>query len=317
MEKEKIVMIERTIHFHELHVDFKEDYAPVNAINNEQFTGFFSLIANLAQTKDDLRYQRIGDSLIFVQDVLFDKKQPIITGKIRSVRMDVFPEIIDIKTDIAKGIEAKETEGIVETTHFIINYSKKIKRIALEHNQAGAKIADFIRYCEIVGMNKGALNTFDYIPIAASNELPKYKKRIANISGFVFKVHRDNIPAVAKLDGKVHTAIKQLKQHFSSEYIGITLTFDYKNAKVQDIHDSVNNIINTLIKEPKAGLKIEKIEARAQDAANNFKMYTFDLLIDKLESTIKVQKKQKFRTIVSVDIFDKMQTEAKEKFKNL
>jgi hypothetical protein len=316
MEKEKVVLIERTIHYHEIHIDFNPDFNPERAIDNDQFNGFFSVIAKLAQTKDDLRYQRINESLIFVQDVEFHKTEKIILGKLRAVRMDVFPEIMDIKTDIAKGIDAKETEGIVETTHFILNYSKKIKRIAIEHNQAGAKIAEFIRYCEIVGVNKGAINSIAYIPIAANNELPKFKKRIGKISNLYIRVHKDNIPVLRTMDKQIYTSILGLKDQYTTEYVGLNLSFDHKAIKKQDIKENIDNLLTSLIAQPKKGHQIEALEARAQDAENNYRMYTFDFLIDKLESKLKVQKKQKYRTIVSVDIFEKMKEESKEKFKN-
>lgn len=315
--EDKIVMFERTIHYHEIHADFLTTFKPANVTDNDQFKGLFSLIAHLAQTKDNLRYQRINESLIFMQDVEFHKTDKIIYGKLRSVRMDVFPEIMDIKTDIAKGIEAKETEGIVETTHFIINYSKKVKRIAIEHNQAGAKIVEFIRYCEIVGLTKGAIRSIAYIPIAAGKELVKFKERIGAVSNLLIRVHKDNIPVIAGMDKSLHSSIKLIKDQFTTEYVGLNLSFDTDDIKQQKIQTNINNLLTSLIVAPEKGRQIETLEARAQDAANNYRMFTFDFLIDKLESKLKVQKKQKYRTIVTADIFEKMVGEAKEKFKNL
>lgn len=316
MEIEKIVLIERTVHYHELHAEFQDGFKFGNAAGNEQFNDFFSLIAFLAKSKHELRYQRIGDSLVFVSDVTFHETDKIIYGKLRSIRTDVWPEIMDMETDIAKGIEGKETEGVVETTHFIINYTKKVKRIAIEYNQAGAKIVEFARYCELVGVNQGALKAMQYIPIAANKELPKFKQRMGKISNLYIRVHKDNLGVVKSMDNKMFTVLKDIKNHFTTEYIGLRLSFDWKNATKQDIQTNVTNMLTSLIADPKKGHQIEALEARAQDAANNYRMYTFDFLIDKLESKIKVQKKAKFKTIVSLDIFEKIEAEQKEKFKN-
>jgi hypothetical protein len=56
-------------------------------------------------------------------------------------------------------------------------------------------------------------------------------------------------------------------------------------------------------------LTFESLKVNAQDEDADGRMYLFNLLIDRVESTLKVQKKQKYRTIVSEDIITKMQDE--------
>ena len=49
-------------------------------------------------------------------------------------------------TDEARWTETKVEGGIVETSHFLIYFSKKKKKLAIEFNQFRAKVADFINY---------------------------------------------------------------------------------------------------------------------------------------------------------------------------
>jgi len=72
---------------------------------------------------------------------------------------------MNIQTDETRGIEAQEEEGLVETTHFIIDYSGEQKKLAIEYNMFGARMGDFVKYIQNIGINKQALSNVGFLPI--------------------------------------------------------------------------------------------------------------------------------------------------------
>lgn len=308
----EIKLIDRKIHYYELHPKFSEDFK-TRREDGDLFIEFFSSIALLAKTKDEMRYQEIKDAKIFMQDVKFIDAEKKIIGKLRSIRTDVFPEIMNLETDTTKEIEAAEEEGIVETTHFIIDYNKKNKKIAIEHNQAGAKISEFQIYCERIGIMKNSAHAMQFIPFA-KNELSGFKARINFLSELVIKVHKDNIEAIEKIDDGIYSALQHTVEQFKAEYAVLKLKFDYKKIQgEQKINKTVNNLISKLLEDRKRAFLFDTLRVRAQDEERNNQLQVFDLLIDKVESQIKVQRKPKYKTIVSEDIFEKMKDEMRKR----
>lgn len=120
----KIELVDRVIHYYELEFDFQESFIPSDG---NQFRELFQIIIQIAKTKEEIRYQPFGEKSIFIQDVKIDPVSKTVEGKLRCVRKDLLPEIMNTKTDEAKGIEVEDSEGLVETTHFVIDFSKKKK----------------------------------------------------------------------------------------------------------------------------------------------------------------------------------------------
>ena len=50
----------------------------------------------------------------------------------------------------------------------------------------------------------------------------------------------------------------------------------------------------------------ETLKIRAMNRKENFKMELFNLLIDKVETEVTVQRKPKHKVIISADMFDKI-----------
>lgn len=166
----EIERIKRTIHYYDLEFQFLDDF---HSEDGDQFREIFKIIVSLAKTRANIRYQIFGEKSIFIQDIKFEPDSKIITGKLRCVRKDILPELMNTKTDEARGIDAKDEEGLVETTHFLIDYSKKRKKLAIEFNQFGAKIVDFINYIQNIGINKNAIKSVGFTPIVAGFENAK------------------------------------------------------------------------------------------------------------------------------------------------
>ena len=302
----KIVLIEKTIHYYNLKFQFDKDYKPTDG---DHFRGLFEIIVTLAKTKAKIRYQRSGEKSIFIQDVKFHPDLKQISGKLRCIRTDILPEIMNTKTDEARGIEALAEEGLLETTHFIIDYSKKDKKLALEYNQFGAKINDFILYIQNIGLHKKAVDSLGYSPIV-KDELSQYISRINRTSEFIVKIHKDNIEEIKDIDTGIYTAAKAALNQFESEYALLDMKFDYrKKTDTKKVNQSIFNTIRNLIKKPENTEFFNILSVKAEDENKNNRLEVFDLLVDKVKSNIKVQKQPRYRTIISADIFEKMQSE--------
>lgn len=302
----KIVLIEKTIHYYSLNFQFEKDFKPSDG---DHFRGLFEIIVSLAKTKARIRYQRFGEKAIFIQDVKFHPHLKQISGKLRCIRTDILPEIMNTKTDEARGIEALAEEGLLETTHFIIDYSKKDKKLALEYNQFGAKINDFVLYIQNIGLHKKAVDALGYSPII-KDELSQYISRINRTSEFIVKIHKDNIEKVKNVDTGIYTAANAALDQFDSEYALLDMKFDYqKKVDTKKVNESIFNTIRNLIKKPENIELFNILSVKAEDENKNNRLEVFDLLVDKVKSNLKVQKQPRYRTIISADIFEKMQAE--------
>ena len=298
--------VKRTINYYELDFKFETTFNPQDG---DQFKMFFSIITSLAKTRAAIRYQKFGEKLIFFQDLKFEANGRLIVGKIRCIRKDVFPEIMNTKTDVAKGIDAAEEEGLVETTHFVIDQSKKTKKLALEHNQFGAKITDFINYVIGIGKDKKILRTAGSRPLV-HNELKEYKNRINRCSEFVVKVHKDNVEKLKSVDTGLYSALQSASDQFKSEYATLILKFNYrKKLETEEISRSISNIIDKLIQKPNNVHLFNTLSVKAEDEEKNNLLEIFDLLVDKIKSEVSVEKKERYRTVVSNDMFEKMKSE--------
>lgn len=303
---EQIEKIKRTIHFYYLDFEFTDEFEPEDG---DQFREIFRIIIALAKTRANIRYQVFGEKSIFIQDVKVEPVNKVIIGKLRCVRKDILPEIMNTKTDEARGIEAKEEEGLVETTHFVIDYSKKKKKLAIEYNQFGAKIGDFVRYIQNIGVSKKAVKTIGFTPIV-KDELSKMQERINRCSEFVVKVHKDNVEKIKTLDDNIYSALKSSIDHFKSDYATLILKFDYKQrTETQEMNKSIFNVIRKLIQDRTKTELFNHLSVKAEDTDKNNLLENFDLLIDKVKSEVSVEKKKRYRTVVSVDIFEKMKSE--------
>ncbi|KEQ28748.1 hypothetical protein N180_18795 [Pedobacter antarcticus 4BY] len=302
----KVILIEKTIHYYNLRFKFEKDFKPTDG---DKFRALFEIIVILAKTKARIRYQRFGEKSIFIQDVKFHPQIKQISGKLRCVRTDILPEIMNTKTDESRGIEALAEEGLLETTHFIIDYSKKDKKLALEYNQFGAKINDFVLYIQNIGLHKKAVDSLGYSPLV-KDELSQYISRINRTSEFIVKIHKDNIERIKDVDTGIYTAAKASLDQFESEYALLDLKFDYQKKKeTKKVNQSIFNTIRNLIKKPENSELFNTLSVKAEDENKNNRLEIFDLLVDKVKSNIKVQKQPRYRTIISADILEKMQAE--------
>ncbi len=290
-----VVYIKRDVNYYQLDFSFVE---------KNDLKIFFETITRLAVTRAKIRYQRFGDKFIFIQGL--KNQDGIINAKVRCIRLDLFPEIINMVTDDIKEIEGSEYDGIVETTHILIDYRNPKTFISIEYNHQGAKINDVIKYLQRIGVNQGILNNVGFVAIV-NNDLGKLKQRMNRISEFTMKIHKDNLPKLKKMDGNLFQSAAAATDHFENEYANIDLKIDYRKfSETPVIRKSIFNILDYLIKNPAERHIFNFLKVRAEDEERSNILENFDLLLDKIYSPIKVQRKRKQKTIISTDMFDKM-----------
>ncbi len=278
----------------------------------ETIIDLFTKINQLKINKDPARFEQYGDKYIYITDIVINKTTKQIDGKVLHIRKDAFPELMDISDDKIRDVEATKNEGIVEKTHFILSYKKKEMTLSFEHNQYGARISDFAFYLEQKGLKNGILDKILYNPISRDN-LTSVRKRIKNISYIVAKVHKDNIKRIKEYDEDLFSALKTVEEATYAEYVTLELKYDYvKGVQGTAIRSKLDKIIDKLIKSTSIPFNILKV--RAEDSENNNLLKNFDLLTLWYRTNLKVELKDKSKTIVSVDIIEKMRSELNKEF---
>lgn len=275
--------------------------------SGEDLNTFFDTLTTLSKTRAKIRYQYFGERYVFIQGV--SNKDKIITGKLRSIRDNIFPQLINMTDDTITDLEDSGNDGVVETSHFIIDFRKKNPILALEYNHSGAKIDDFVRYIERIGVSKSILENIGFRFLTDEN-LADLEKRINRVSEFTLKIHKDDLEEVMEADGNIMQAAAATIKHFENEYALLEMKFDYR--KFQDtpkIKKSIFGIIKWFEDNPDKRKLFNYLNFKAEDELNNNKLRFFDLVLSKEKSEITVQKKTRSKTIVSEDMFPKMQRE--------
>jgi hypothetical protein len=282
------------------------------ASTTETIIDLFTKINQLKIDKDPARFEQYGDKYIYITDIVINKTTKQIDGKVLHIRKDAFPELMDISDDKIRDVEATTNEGIVEKTHFILSYKKKEMTLSFEHNQYGARISDFTFYLEQKGLKNGILDKILYNPISRDN-LTSVRKRIKNISYIVAKVHKDNIKRIKEYDEDLFSALKTVEEATYAEYVTLELKYDYvKGVQGTAIRSKLDKIIDKLIKS--TSIPFNKLQVKAEDSESNNLLKDFDLLNLWYRSNLKVELKDKSKTIVSVDIIEKMRSELNKEF---
>lgn len=301
---EKITTARRLVHYYQLDISFMPEF---KASDGDQFRELLSKILKMSRGKSKDRYLSHSNKILLIDHLLFKPDEKCIEGKIRAIRSDVFPELINMDDDTTRDIDAKENEGIVETTHFILSYSKRKKYMAIEFSQEGAKVQDLVYYIEHFGFKFHAISKFEYIPIV-KDSLEELEQRLGKCSEFVVKVHKDNVERIAQMDKATYSVIKTTQDNFDQDYVTVILKYDYRKRDSNSIWGSIRNIRNYLIREPEDKDVFDRLEIKGEDEKKNLRIELFDLLSDKVKDTLYVERKDKSKVLVSIDMLEKMKT---------
>lgn len=291
----EIENIKTKVYYYELKFDFKK---------GESLTTFFDTLTNLSVTRARIRYQYFGERYIYIQGVSNDRN--IIMGKLRSIRDDIFPQLINMTNDEVTDLEDRGSDGIMDTSHFIIDFRKRTTILALEYNHSGAKIDDFVKYIEKIGVSKEIIHKLGYQFLTDEN-LADLENRINRISEFSLKIHKNNVDAIRGMDGDILQAAEATINNFENEYALLNFKIDYRTfSDTPKIKRSILNIVHWFIENPDKKNLFNYLNFKAEDETNNNKLRLYDLILSKEKSEFNVQKKKKSKTIISEDMFPKM-----------
>lgn len=290
------------VYYYELNFDFN---------SGENLTTFFDALTNLSATKAEIRYQHFGERFIYIQGVNNDSD--IIKGKLRSIRKDIFPQLINMSSDEVTDLDDRGNDGIMDTSHFIIDFRRQSTILALEYNHSGAKIDDFVNYMEKIGIAKSIIKKLGYQFLTDEN-LIDLESRINRISEFSLKIHKNNFDLIRDMDGDILQAAEATINNFENEYALLNFKFDYRKfTDTPKIKRSVLNIVNWFVANPNKKNLFNYLNFKAEDLANENRIRLYDLIVSKEKSEFNVQKKRKAKTIISEDMFPKMLLEIEKK----
>lgn len=301
------------------YVDRKINYFEIKPILSEgkllsEFNSVFKIIKQLQDTKHRNRFFEHGAKMLYMTDIKFMPEYKHIRGKLLNIRMDVFPELMNTVNDVIRDIEAAESEGIVESSHFILSYKDNDLMLSLEFNQYGPRITDFTGYLTNKGSALQIFEKIDFYPMQR-DDLDSYRKRINNISMVTAKVHKDNWKRIQDFDRELFDAFETSSNVSDAEYVTLVFSYDYRDLRSSmKIRSKVMNIIGKLINDKTATNVFNTLKVKAEDEARNNRIKEFDLLNLWVKSEVKVEKKPKSRAIISADIFQKMQDEFYKEF---
>lgn len=301
----------RSLYYFELAFNLYKRYENVE----HAYVKCFKHLSRLVTEKDKTRYIKHENYTLFFGQVDFIVTKHFIKGKFFKVRNDVFPQIINMSNEDIQDIVTDEEQGILETTHFLVDYRKKYKaQVALEYNHHGARISEFAGYLGLFGRQIGVLRKVVIIPIVR-DRLESITTRVNKISTLNIRVHKDNISRIQELDEGLGIALYHAQNYSSSDYVEIYFKIDYKiKPDTPTLRDKVLNWVRIFLGRPDESENFEKFKMEAEDEENSNNIEEFDLLVDKEKSVIVTEKKEKSRVIVSNDFFPKMINEYERKF---
>jgi len=305
---DKIKTVKRTINYFELKFKTESKSSSLN------FIDLFSRINSLSKGMSHERFITNNEKQLYLTGIEIDTSSQLISGKLLNIRMENFPELMNMKDDAIRDIDADDEEGIIETSHFLLSFMEHSCTLSFEFNQFGPRINDFILSLQHFLLKFELLFSIDYNPLVR-DDLDKYKKRIHRVSSVVAKVHKDNIKRINEFDKELFDAIATAYNISEAEYVSLELKYDFKKmADTPSIRKKVLNVINRLISHKDSCSVFNKFIVVAEDKNQNFKLKQFDLLNIWIKTEIKVEKKPKSRVIISNDIFSKMKIEFNKEF---
>ncbi|MBV6484315.1 MAG: hypothetical protein KFKLKKLM_00811 [Flavobacteriales bacterium] len=300
----------RLIHYYD--VSFKY-YKEIN--DTFAYKDLLKYISDLSKNQNPSRVVSNSKGKLFTSGFRYLPAKKQVRGKLYFVREDVFPQIIKLSDESIRDFQIDAEEGMLETTHFIIDYSKPVPRIALEYNHHGARINDLVFYLTKMGRQSRLVLRCSSEAIV-QDRLKDIKRRINRFSKVRVKVQKENIDRIKSANDKLGSALYHSQNFSLSDDVELLLTFDYKKkTSTTSIKDVVISFIDRFIKNPKTTTDFEVFEIHAEDEDNNNKLEAFNLLIDKVITTISVQKRKKTRVINSKDYYEKSEKEMTKLFK--
>ena len=296
----------RNIHYFEL--------APVYNNGVSDFTSVFDRIHELSIHKDSNRFVPNNDKVLYITGI--ETGDSFVQGKILDIRTDAFPQLMDMNDDQIRDIDTKETEGIVEATHFVIATNMREPLLALEYNHYGPRPRDFVYCLHYLGRKAELLNGLDFLA-CTRDDLESYQNSLGSISCVTAKVYRDNMDKLNNFDSGLYSAFSTVERLGESEYITLELSYDRRSeSEISEGKRTIMAAINKFFqnRETASGV-FDRFKVRARDNMTG-KLKDFDLLNTWIRTELpSVQKYERSRVIVSSDILYQMHDAIRREFR--
>lgn len=310
VKKLKPTYTERTLFYYQLEHSCNEEFK--NKDNN--LIRSFEKIEEIVTKKKADRFVILNGTRLFLNKLSFDSKKEFIFGRLYKVRDDVFPEIYDFKAENSEDFIIDKNKGLVEATHFVINFkSKDIVNLIVEYNHYGARTTDLIWYLHEMTKKTKIIESINLRPIIKDN-LKQIKTSINGIRDLKVRVHKDNINRINKDDEGLASAVHHAQNYSDSEIVEVKFSFDYKLESTEKAKNRILNWVSKFIESPEKKENFSSFEFNAQNIKNNDKIEAFNLLLDKEKSVIRAEKKENSRTLISDLFFEKIIDEYERKF---
>jgi hypothetical protein len=303
--------LKRIVHFYELVFSFQSDNP---AERHDKIRAVFNDVVHLAHDRDRARYQTMNQKFLFINEISFVPDERYIKGKLLSIKKDLLPELMDMDNDVISDLPTNEAQGIVETTHFIVYYGGRRVYLALEYNDTGAKIQEFIYYINSVPKRNVDLLSLGKLNIVRDN-INEIERRIKEISSFRIRLHKDNEQLSDEFDGATATALRSLLNIDNVEYADIDVKFSGNRVseraeQTSNEAETPKNAVRKMIDSVRRGRinkeNVKKILVVAKDEDDNDRTAVFDLLFDNVKSYVRVSKKPNSRTVLSEEMYSLM-----------
>lgn len=116
------------------------------------------------------------------------------------------------------------------------------------------------------------------------------------------------------MDKALASCLSAVSKLYNSDYITLSLKYEWRrNSNSEMARNSIINLADSLIKDGTKTDKFYKLVVLAEDSNFNDRIKPFDLLIDRVKSEVKVERKPRHKAIVPSDIFEKMRSELYKK----
>lgn len=241
-------------------------------------------------------------------------------GLAKVSKKDQFNDTWDPDTQVVKslGDGAGDNEGVLEETHFVIDFRFSKPLIAIETTQSGIKIGSLLSYLNWWG-RKNTKNEnlhFGCLPIMGRSS-DEFLEAVKEIATFQIKVKRQNIPYIKNSDEQLGTMLENAQNYAPTDYIDLVLGFDFR---VKESLKPDTNILKSLVKKfmnkQAQGPYFDNFEAltiRAKEDDEPLK--PFDLIQERTASQIYVNRRnKKSKYFNSSEFYDEIDREIGKNF---
>jgi hypothetical protein len=306
---DRLKTIKRLVHYYEVLAGYKSGFRPTHTKYP-----FIDLLQKIITdiNNGDIDQHAFSDKTFLIPHLEYNKDNDIYQGKLYTVRSEDFPQLINVNTKVIRDIEAAVDDGIVETSHFLIYCKKNYPQVAYEYNQHGGRINDLLRCLSNSGTKHDITIGMTNQKIVSEN-LDSFIKRMGKLSRMTVKVHRSNLSIVENVSPKLASGLNGIIEEFEGEYGEINVKFSYDEvSRNSGTFGMIKDVIGEFIKNPLRQKAFDKFIVDAEDIENQNRLHAFDLLLERVRSELKVERKEKSRIINSDNTFKLMNEEFKK-----